>query len=101
MAYQSSTDQDRSDRRPIENSSRRTSSLRAERDQAVRVRRRGHCDGYLVLGHDADYSRLALKVPGEELKHHLLVSELTLAELVAAPQVGPRPSSSRCSTPRS
>jgi hypothetical protein len=83
---------DRSDRRPIENSLEAyelawTSGVKlCECDVAVTR------DGTLVLGHDADYSRLALKVPGEEMKTHLLVGQLTLAELVAMPlKSGSRP----------
>ena len=83
---------DRTDRRPIENSLEAyelawtSGVVLCECDVAVTR------DGKLVLGHDADYSRLALAVPGEEAKRALHVGELTLAELIAMPlKSGSRP----------
>ena len=83
---------DRSDRRPIENSLEAyelawtSGVVLCECDVAVTR------DGKLVLGHDADYSRLALRVPGEEAKRGLHVGELTLAQLIAMPlKSGSRP----------
>ena len=83
---------DRTDRRPIENSLEAyelawtSGVVLCECDVAVTR------DGKLVLGHDADYSRLALRVPGEEAKRGLHVGELTLAQLIAMPlKSGSRP----------
>ena len=83
---------DRTDRRPLENSLEAyelawtSGVVNCECDVAVTR------DGKLVLGHDADYSRLALAVPGEETKRALRVGELTLAELIAMPlKSGSRP----------
>jgi len=82
---------DRSDRRPIENSLEAyetawTSGIRlCECDVAVTA------DDKLVLSHDTNYSRLALKVPGSSSIDRP-VGELTLAQLMATPlKSGSRP----------
>jgi len=79
------------DRRPIENSLEAyemawTAGLKlCECDVAVTS------DGQIVLGHDEDYERLALKVPGCD--HRVLkVGDLTLSQLISMPlKSGSRP----------
>ena len=78
-------------RRPIENSLEAyemawTAGIkRCECDVAVTS------DGQIVLGHDADYERLALKIPGQK-NTRCKVGDLTLAQLMAMPlKSGSRP----------
>lgn len=79
------------DRRPIENSLEAyemawTAGVKlCECDVAVTS------DGFIVLGHDADYERLAMKIPGQQHRS-VKVGDLTLSQLMSMPlKSGSRP----------
>ena len=78
------------DRRPIENSLEAyemawTAGVKlCECDVAVTS------DGQIVLGHDADYERLALKIPGASFKRSMKVRSLVITPQLVSGTQDPR-----------